>query len=165
MRCLFPERPPDRTPVNNNKTLTTITAVHLSTDHPVRPLRLRRFPVPLTMGLHDGKFLCDLSLAEEERVRSRLTLVVESNTSQVRWLVDQDSFFAALGTFTAQHRVCVLYCVAMHGHAQICSIQKAGGPAISKEELATALTLCGARLKLVAQALEGTQGARQAQEG
>lgn len=153
-------------PVNNNKTLTTITAVHLSTDHPVRPLRLRRFPVPLTMGLHDGKFLCDLSLAEEERVRSRLTLVVDSNTSQVRRLVDRDSSLHGRAWLISLHNaVYVLDCVVMHGHAQICSIQKAGGPAMSKEELATALTLCGARLKQVAQALERTQGAGQAQEG
>lgn len=36
------------------------------------------------MGLHDGKFLCDLTVAEEERVRSRLTVLVDRSTTQVR---------------------------------------------------------------------------------
>lgn len=73
---------------------TRLTSAHntptytiTSADHPFRPLQLRRFPVSLTMGLYDGKFLCDLTLAEEERVQSRLTLVVDSDSSQVRfWL-------------------------------------------------------------------------------
>lgn len=38
-------------------------------------------------------------------------------------------------------------------------MQKAGGPAMSKEQLATALTLCGARLKQVAQAQQQQQQA------
>ncbi len=121
-----------------------------TTDQPPKPLQLRRFPVPLTIGLYDGQFLCDLTLAEEERVQSRLTVVVDSNTGQVssrgRPLID-----------VRAREACNLFrCVPLtltHAHTrQICSIQKAGGPGMSKEQLATALTLCGARLQQVAQA-------------
>lgn len=99
------------------------------------------------MGLYDGKFLCDLTLAEEERVQSRLTLVVDSHSSQVRsihtwwWVTSRRvSEWSAVSQPLRQI------------HPQICSLQKSGGPAISQEQLATALTLCGARLKQVAEA-------------
>lgn len=112
------------------------------------------------MGLYDGKFLCDLTLAEEERVQSRLTLVVDSNSSQVR-----DTCIRGGGLV----HTTMLSDVSnpphpRQIHPQICSLQKSGGPAMSQEQLATALTLCGARLKQVAQAQaqqqEGGQGGK-----
>ncbi len=46
-------------------------------------MELQRFPVPLTVGMHSGKFLCDLTLAEEERVPTRLTVVLDSESGQL----------------------------------------------------------------------------------
>jgi exosome complex RNA-binding protein Rrp42 (RNase PH superfamily) len=67
----------------------TTTKLRHTTGLPLRRLQLRRFPVPLTIGLYEGKFLCDLTLAEEERVQSRLTVLVDSNTGQVRECVPE----------------------------------------------------------------------------
>jgi exosome complex RNA-binding protein Rrp42 (RNase PH superfamily) len=55
----------------------------LHLDNPSRPLEIPRFPVPLTIGLHSDKFLCDLSLMEEERMRTRMTVVLDAESGQL----------------------------------------------------------------------------------
>jgi len=46
-------------------------------------LETHRFPVPLTIGLHSDKFLCDLSLTEEERMPTQMTVVLDAESGQL----------------------------------------------------------------------------------
>ncbi|GAB5036358.1 exosome complex component rrp43-like [Nannochloropsis oceanica] len=57
--------------------------VVILSDTPPRPLEMTRFPVPLTIGLHSDKFLCDLSLTEEERMPTQMTLVLDAENGHL----------------------------------------------------------------------------------
>lgn len=44
---------------------------------------MARFPIPLTIGFHADMLLGDLSLAEEERIPTRLRIAVDRETGQL----------------------------------------------------------------------------------